>query len=68
MIDELIEFLLRMVQGMGAIIALFSFRYRKKLVQRWRQSKLVMFEECIGALVGIVLIAIFVSFLSRTYF
>jgi hypothetical protein len=49
------ELLLRLFQGVKAIGAIFSPSYRKKLFKQWEQKpKIVVYEECFGAIIGIV--------------
>ena len=60
------EALLRVFQGITAVVALFSPGYRKKLLTRWSaQSRIVVLEECFGAALGLAMIIGIIIFTIR---
>ena len=56
---ELGEFLLRVFEGISSIRYLTSSAYRKRMHERWRKEKRIVFvADVIGGVIGLVLIII----------
>jgi len=66
---ELIEALGRIVESVAGLRFLFSRQYRTRTRERWRAEPWPhIFLECFGALVGIVLLGLILSFVGRSLF
>ena len=66
---ELIEALGRIVESVAGLRFLFSRQYRARTRERWRAEPWPhIFLECFGALIGIVLLGLILSFVGHSLF
>lgn len=63
---EIFELLLRIFQGAVSLIGIFSNEKRRLIIRRWRTLPLlIVIEEVLGAVIGLIIIMTIVYFIIR---